>query len=58
LIGLVGSSGFSTGAHLHFEVRRAGRPVDPRTFGYAGVQVIGTTDLAALRARLDQLRSI
>jgi murein DD-endopeptidase MepM/ murein hydrolase activator NlpD len=58
LIGLVGSSGFSTGAHLHFEVRRAGRPVDPRTFRYAGVQVIGTTDLAALRARLDQLRSI
>ena len=58
LIGLVGSSGFSTGAHLHFEVRRAGKPVDPRTFRYTGVQVIGTTDLAALRARLEQLRSI
>jgi len=58
LIGLVGSSGFSTGAHLHFEVRRFGRPVDPATFRYAGVQVIGATDLAALRARLEQLRSI
>ena len=58
LIGMVGSSGFSTGAHLHFEVRRAGRPVDPRTFHYASLQVIGPTDLAALRARLEQLRSI
>lgn len=58
LIGLVGSSGFSTGAHLHFEVRRFGRPVDPATFRLAGVQVIAATDLAALRARLEQMRSI
>ena len=31
LIGRSGNSGNSTGAHLHFEVRRLGVPVDPET---------------------------
>jgi murein DD-endopeptidase MepM/ murein hydrolase activator NlpD len=31
-VALMGSTGHSTGPHVHFEVLRDGNPVDPMTF--------------------------
>lgn len=58
LVGYVGSSGFSTGPHLHYEVIAGGRPIDPLSTPHLAEQSLSQVEMARLRKRLRRLLSL
>lgn len=58
VIGYVGSTGLSTGPHLHYELYKQGRTVDPLTVRFSVRAQVDKQELAAFKARLAQLKGV
>lgn len=58
VIGYVGSTGLSTGPHLHYEVYRGNQKVDPLSVRFVTRETLSGRELAQFRERLARLQLV